>query len=264
DESRRLSGVGPESYLNAPLIVEEARAAGCEAIHPGYGFLSESPDFALLCQENDLVFVGPTADHLKLFGDKLAARAHASACGVPVAPGTSSSTSLEECQDFFESLGEDAAILIKAVGGGGGRGMREVCNVEEIQSAYERWRSEALRSFGNDAVYVERVIDYARHIEIQVVGDGAGSVIHLGERECSLQRRRQKLVEFTPCPGLSEGLRERLVEAAIGMASAVKYRNLGTFEFLVDARTIDKNDGAFVFIEANPRLQVEHTVTEEV
>ena len=264
DQSRRLPGTGPESYLNAPLIVEEARAAGCDAIHPGYGFLSERSDFALLCQENDLLFVGPTADQLKLFGDKLAARAHASACGVPVAPGTSCSASLEECQGFFESLGQDAAILIKAIAGGGGRGMREVRDIDEIPSAYERCRSEARRSFGNDAVYVERVIDDARHIEIQVVGDGAGSVIHLGERECSLQRRRQKLVEFTPCPGLSEGLRERLVGSAVSMASGVKYRNLGTFEFLVDARTIDTDDGAFVFIEANPRLQVEHTVTEEV
>ena len=162
DESRPLPGMGSESYLNAALIVEEARAIGCEAIHPGYGFLSEKPDFALLCEENNLVFVGPTADHLKLFGDKLAARAHASACGIPVAPGTNSSTSLEECQDFLKSLGGDEAIMIKAVAGGGGLGMREVRDVDSIQSAYERCRSEALRSFGNDEVYVEKVIHNVR------------------------------------------------------------------------------------------------------
>ncbi|PPR33665.1 MAG: Biotin carboxylase [Alphaproteobacteria bacterium MarineAlpha9_Bin6] len=264
DESRPLPGVGAKSYLDAKLIVKEACAAGCDAVHPGYGFLSENPDFALLCEENGLAFVGPTPEQLKLFGDKLAARAHASACGVPVARGTEGSTSLKEVLLFLKSLGEGGAMMIKAVAGGGGRGIREVHDGDDAESAYERCRSEALRFFGNDEVYAEELISHARHIEVQVVGDGTGSVIHLGERECSLQRQRQKLIEIAPCPGLSEGLRQRLAEAATRLAAEVKYKNLGTFEFLVDARSIESNDGQFVFIEANPRLQVEHTVTEEV
>jgi acetyl/propionyl-CoA carboxylase alpha subunit/acetyl-CoA carboxylase carboxyltransferase component len=258
DAAVALAGAGARAYLDGPAIVRAAREAGCDAVHPGYGFLSEQAGFARLCAENGLTFIGPRPEALSLFGDKARARALARDAGVPVADGTSEDTSLEEARAFFAALG-GGAMMIKASAGGGGRGMRLVRSVDELDEAYVRCRSEAKAAFGEAAVYVERVIAPARHIEIQVLGDAAGALVSLGERDCSLQRRRQKLIEIAPAPRLSDGMRRRLEAAALALARAAGYDSLGTFEFLVEA----EGDG-FVFLEANARLQVEHTVTEEV
>jgi acetyl/propionyl-CoA carboxylase alpha subunit len=262
DESHALSGKGPAAYLDMDQIIRTAQAAHCDAVHPGYGFLSENSTFARRCQAAGLHFVGPTADVLETFGDKGKARHLAAACDVPVLPGTDHATTLEEARQFLAALGAQGALMIKAIAGGGGRGMRPVLNMAALDSAFERCRSEAKQAFGNGDVYVERLFSKARHIEIQVIGDGSGEVTHLWERECSLQRHRQKLVEIAPAPGLPVALRDRLIDAALRMARAVKLRSLATFEFLVEQDTHDH--AAFAFIEANPRLQVEHTVTEEV
>ena len=231
-----------------------------DAIHPGYGFLSENAEFARRCDENGITFVGPTPEQLEEFGDKAVARALAADCGVPLVPGTSNSTTLNEATAFFNQLGDGQQLLIKAISGGGGRGMRIVESLDHLEKNYERCRSEAKMVFGNDAVYVETLIPVAKHIEIQIVGDGQGGVTHLWERECSIQRQNQKVVEITPSPTLPEEIRHQLISAAIAMARKTSYRSLGTFEFLVDLR----HAGKFYFIEANPRLQVEHTITEEV
>ena len=263
EDARPLQGRGAAAYLDIEQIVAIAKEAGCDAIHPGYGFLSENAEFARRCAEAGVTFVGPHVETLALFGDKGQARTLADKCGVPVLPGTSGSTSLEEATAFFESLGDGGAIMIKAMAGGGGRGMRAVHAIDEIEAAYTRCQSEAQAAFGNGEVYVEQLIPRARHIEVQVIGDGSGAVSHLGERECSIQRRNQKLVEIAPSPGLSSELRERLSAAAVRLAQEVKYASLGTFEFLVDADNSGDN-ATYAFIEANARLQVEHTVTEEV
>ncbi|MPY92929.1 MAG: carbamoyl-phosphate synthase large subunit [Acidimicrobiia bacterium] len=264
DEARALAGRGAAAYLDGEQLLAVAEEAGCEAVHPGYGFLSENAAFAKRCAERGVTFVGPRAETLALFGDKVAARALASRCGVAVLRGTSQATSLEEAQEFLAGLGEGGAMMIKALAGGGGRGMRAVTGAAEVEEAYTRCRSEARASFGNDEVYAEQLIARARHIEIQVLGDGTGTVTHLGERECSLQRRHQKIVEVAPSPGLHPGLRARLAAAAVRMAAEVRYGSLGTFEFLVDADAAGTEDAGWAFIEANARLQVEHTVTEEV
>ncbi len=263
DEARRLDGQGAAAYLDAGQVVRIALDAGCDAIHPGYGFLSENAAFARLCAEAGITFVGPQAEVLDLFGDKSRARALASELGVPVLPGTSGPTTLEEARAFMASLGEGAAVMVKAVAGGGGRGMRPVTRLEDLEQAFVRCQSEARSAFGNGDVYLERLIPVARHIEVQVVGDGTGHVSHLWERECTIQRRNQKLVEVAPSPGLTDDLRERLTSYAVRMAEAVRFKNLGTFEFLVDGSS-PYGANAIAFIEANPRLQVEHTVTEEV
>ena len=259
DEAHGLTGKGPAAYLDAEQIIRVALAARCEAVHPGYGFLSENADFARKCRKAGLTFIGPAPEVLEVFGDKGRARALAVKCGVPVLAGTDSATSLEDASRFLQANG---AIMLKAIAGGGGRGMRQVLDVEELKSAFERCRSEAMQAFGNGDVYVEKLFLKARHIEIQVIGDGSGEVSHLWERECSLQRNRQKLVEVAPAPGLSTALRDRLIDAALSMAREVKLASLATFEFLVEEEANDR--AGFVFIEANPRLQVEHTVTEAV
>ncbi len=261
DEAHRLTGTGPVAYLDAEQILRLALEAHCDAVHPGYGFLSENAGFARRCIEAGLCFVGPAPEVLEAFGDKGKARRLALECGVPVLPGTDGPTSIEEARRFLESLGANGAVMIKAIAGGGGRGLRPVHSVLELESAYHRCSSEAMQAFGNRDVYVEQLVHRARHIEVQVVGDGTGAVTHLWERECSLQRNRQKLVEIAPAPGLPDALRERLFQAALQMARAVKLRSLATFEFLVNQ---DQPGSGFWFIEANPRLQVEHTVTEEV
>ena len=262
DESRALRGTGAAAYLDIEGIIAAAKAASCDAIHPGYGFLSENAAFARRCAEEGLTFVGPHPDVLALFGDKVQARALADRLGVPVIAGTRHATSLEEAQAFLASL-HGGAIMIKAVAGGGGRGMRAVGTADELPEAYARCQSEARAAFGCGDVYVEQYIASARHIEVQVVGDGSGNVTHLWERECTLQRRNQKLVEVAPSPTLPHPLQKRIIEAALRLAGEVRYGSLGTFEFLVDAN--DHGEHApFWFIEANPRLQVEHTVTEEV
>ena len=264
DESRALPGAGARGYLDIKAVVEAAKAADCDAVHPGYGFLAENAAFARRCSEEGITFVGPSVGSLELFGDKAQARNLAVGHDVPVLPGSADAVGLDEARSFFASLGEDSdvepAMVIKAIAGGGGRGMRVVTDAAEIEEAYTRTQSEAGAAFGNDAVFVERLIARARHIEVQVIGDGQGGVAHLGERECSLQRRHQKVVELAPSPWLSDATRDRITAAAVRMAAAVNYLSLGTFEFLVD----EGDESNFAFIEANPRLQVEHTVTEEV
>lgn len=259
DSAVALDATGPAAYLDGARIIAIAQAEGCDAVHPGYGFLSERADFAEACSQASLCFIGPTPDQLALFGDKARARALAQQQGVPLMPGTQAAVSLEEAQAFFAQQGS-AGIVIKAIGGGGGRGMRAVSSADELPAAYARCRSEAQAAFGVDGVYVERLMSNARHIEVQVLGDGR-EVMALGERECTLQRRFQKVVEIAPSPSLPGALRERITTAALSMARAVDYQGLGTFEFLVDLASADL---PYVFIECNPRLQVEHTITEEV
>ncbi|UTD27835.1 carboxyl transferase domain-containing protein [Bradyrhizobium sp. WD16] len=262
DAAHPLGKSGAAAYLDIDGILAAARATGCDAIHPGYGFLSENAELAARAREAGIAFIGPSVAALRLFGDKVAARHLAAGAGVPVIEGTTGPTTLDEAEAFFAAL-KGGAMMIKAVSGGGGRGMRAVRDAGEIAEAFARCRSEAKAAFGDDAVYVERLVENARHIEFQVAGDRDGAVTHFGERECTLQRRNQKLVEIAPSPSLSEGLRNRIAAAALELAREARYESLGTFEFLVDAD--DGGEGAFfAFIEANPRLQVEHTVTEEV
>ncbi len=263
DEAVALPKSGAAAYLDIDAVIAAAKDAGCDAIHPGYGFLAERADFAEACAAAGLTFVGPSSEHLALFGDKGRARAAALAADVPVARGYDRAVSMEEARAFFADLGPDAAMIIKAVAGGGGRGTRAVLSGDEIEAAYERCQSEAKAAFGVPDVYVEEFIPRARHVEVQILGDHTGQIAHLGERECSVQRRYQKVVEIAPAPGLDDGLRSEIIAAAVRLAESVAYRNLGTFEFLVDA---SGRPGAqpFIFIEANARLQVEHTVTEQV
>ncbi|MDH6591567.1 acetyl/propionyl-CoA carboxylase alpha subunit [Variovorax sp. TBS-050B] len=261
DAAVALDATGPAAYLDIAALVAVARAQGCDAVHPGYGFLSERADFAEACAAAGLVFIGPTPAQLALFGDKARARALATQCDVPVMPGSAGAVTLAQAQAFFAAQqAEGAGVMIKAIGGGGGRGMRAVLQADALAEAHARCMSEAKAAFGVEGVYVERLMRDARHIEVQVLGDGE-AVASLGERECTLQRRFQKLVEIAPSPALAEPLRAAVTQAALRMAKAVGYRGLGTFEFLVDAASATL---PFVFIEANPRLQVEHTVTEAV
>ncbi|MGW7070515.1 carboxyl transferase domain-containing protein [Streptomyces sp. NPDC054855] len=257
DEAQPLGGTGPAAYLDADAVLAAARRSGCEMLHPGYGFLSEDAEFAGRCAEAGLRFVGPSPEVLGLFGDKARARALAVRLGVPVLAGTQGPTSLADASAFLAGLGPSGAVMVKAIGGGGGRGMRAVRHPDELADAWERCRSEALQGFGRAELYVEELLTGARHIEVQILGDVTGDITHLWERDCSAQRRHQKLVEVAPAPGLSPPLREKLVSAALRMARACGYTGLGTFEFLLLGEE-------FHFIEANPRLQVEHTVTEEV
>ena len=263
DETRKLPGQGAAAYLNAEAIVAAAKDSRCDAIHPGYGFLAERGDFARACAEAGLTFVGPDVRHLDLFGDKARAREAAVAAGVPVIRGLNHAVTLVEAQAFFASLGAGGAMIIKALAGGGGRGTRAMFSVRELDSAFARCQSEAAAAFGRPEVYVEEFIPRARHVEIQILGDRTGEIAHLGERECSIQRRFQKIVEIAPAPALDDGLRRQMTDAAVRFAKSVEYTNLGTFEFLVD---VSGRPGVqpFVFIEANARLQVEHTVTEAV
>ncbi len=257
DEARRISGTGAAAYLDSDQIVAVAKDVDADAIHPGYGFLSENATFAGKCSEAGIVFIGPSPEILELFGDKVKARELAHRCGVPVLKGTGSATSLSDAKAFFLA-GDSKPVVIKAIAGGGGRGMRVVRRIADLDAAYARCQSEAQAAFGIGDVYVEQFMPMARHIEVQIFGDRAGNVTHLWERECTIQRRHQKLIEIAPSPGLDDPLRSRLLDAALKIARSVRYATLGTFEFLVG------RDGDFAFIEANPRLQVEHTVTEEV
>jgi acetyl/propionyl-CoA carboxylase alpha subunit/acetyl-CoA carboxylase carboxyltransferase component len=253
DEAVMLPGTGAAAYLDAGAIVTAAQAARCDAVHPGYGFLSESPALAARCAEAGLIFVGPDAQALALFGDKTAARARAGELGVPVLAGTAGTTSLEDARAF---LLEHGPVMVKAVAGGGGRGLRPVTHEAELAEAMRRCSSEAAASFGDGSVYVEQLLPNARHVEVQVLGDGTGAIAVLGDRDCSIQRRRQKLVEIAPAV-LGEQVRARLHEAAIALTESVAYAGLATVEFLVQGDVI-------AFLEVNPRLQVEHTVTEQV
>ena len=263
DLARPLEGRGVPAYLDIEQLLAVAREAGCDAVHPGYGFLAERADFARRCEEAGLAFVGPRPETLELFGTKVEARALAEEHGVAVVPGVSAAVSVDEAREFFAGLPQGAGMLIKAVGGGGGRGMRMVADSAEIDDAYERCRSEAEQAFGDPQLYVERLVPRARHIEVQIAGDDEGAISHFGERDCSIQRRHQKIIEIAPAPGLAPELRARITEAAVRLAKASSYRSLGTFEFLLDADAAG-GDPEFWFIETNARLQVEHTVTEAV
>ena len=261
DAAVALSATGPSAYLDMAALIAIAHEQGCDTVHPGYGFLSERADFAQACADAGLRFIGPTPAQLALFGDKARARSLAEQCGVPVMPGSADAVTLAQAQAFFAAQqAEGAGVVIKAIGGGGGRGMRVVQSADELPEAYARCTSEAKAAFGVEGVYVERLMRNARHVEVQVLGDG-NAVASLGERECTLQRRFQKLVEIAPSPSLPEALREQITQAALRMAKAVAYQGLGTFEFLVDLQSATL---PYVFIEANARLQVEHTVTEAV
>ena len=263
DEAHEIPGRGARAYLDIEAVVAAGKATGCDALHPGYGFLSENSALARRCAEEGIVFIGPSPESLDLFGDKGQAKALAKQCGIPIIEGTEVATSLDDVKAFFASLGEGAAVMIKAIAGGGGRGMRIVDDASRLEEAYARCQSEAKAAFGSDGVYVERLIRNARHIEVQIICDHHGAISHLWERECTIQRRNQKLIEIAPSPSLTELLRSRIIDAAKELAAAANYANLGTFEFLVDNDA--KSDAtAFAFIEANPRLQVEHTVTEAV
>lgn len=245
-----------DAYLDIEGIIEIAKRNHVDAIHPGYGFLSENIQFAKRCEEEGIIFIGPTSEHLDMFGDKVKAREQAEKAGIPVIPGSDGPVAdIAEVKQFAEKFGYP--FIIKASLGGGGRGMRIVRDESELVESYNRAKSEAKAAFGNDEVYVEKLIEKPKHIEVQVIGDKEGNVVHLYDRDCSVQRRHQKVIEVAPSVSLSESLREKICDAAVKLAKNVEYVNAGTVEFLV------AND-EFFFIEVNPRVQVEHTITEMV
>ncbi len=252
--------IGPsparDSYLRGDVIIDVARRAGADAIHPGYGFLAENAEFAAACEDAGITFIGPPAAAIAAMGDKTTARATVARAGVPLVPGTEKNLSDDALLAAAEELGYP--VLVKASAGGGGKGMRLVEQPQDLRSALAAARREALSAFGDGSVYLEKAITQARHIEIQILADTHGNVIHLGERECSIQRRHQKLVEECPSPAVSPDLRERMGAVAVAAARAVNYHSAGTVEFLVD------KEGNFYFLEMNTRLQVEHPVTELV
>jgi acetyl-CoA carboxylase biotin carboxylase subunit len=255
----RAVRIGParasESYLRVGTVIEAAKGNGCDAVHPGYGFLSENRALAEACDEYGLIFIGPDPANLAAVGDKLTARSHAEEAGVPLVPGGSVET-LEEAESLAEKMG--FPLLIKAVSGGGGRGMKQVRRAEELEEQFSLAVSEAAAAFGDGRVYMERFVTVGRHVEVQIISDGT-AILHAGERDCSVQRRYQKVVEEAPAPCLSEELRSGLHEAAVRFARHIGYRSLGTVEFLVD---VEREE--FYFLEMNARIQVEHPVTEAV
>jgi acetyl-CoA carboxylase biotin carboxylase subunit len=256
----RAVRIGPpaaaESYLNIPSIIGAATTTGCDAVHPGYGFLSENDEFVLACEDNDLVFIGPPATVMARMGDKAQAKIEMRAAGVPLVPGAEGTASAMEARAAADALGYP--VLLKAAAGGGGRGMRLVNGPSELEDAYAQASNEAIAAFSDGSLYVEKAISPARHVEIQVLCDSFGGVLTCGERECSIQRRHQKLIEESPSPALNALQREAMEDAAERACKHIGYRNAGTFEFLVGP------DGSFAFIELNARLQVEHPVTELV
>ncbi|NIK73505.1 acetyl-CoA carboxylase biotin carboxylase subunit [Thermonema lapsum] len=247
---------GRDSYLNIPNIIAAAEITNADAIHPGYGFLSENAKFAQACIDHNIKFIGPTPEMIQKMGDKATAKATMRAAGVPVVPGSDGLLeSLEHAKKTAAEIGYP--VMMKATAGGGGKGMRIVRSENELEKAWESARQEAAAAFGNDGLYMEKFIEEPRHIEIQVFGDQYGKVCHLSERDCSIQRRHQKLIEETPSPFMTPELRKKMGEAAIKGAQAINYEGAGTIEFIVD------KDGNFYFMEMNTRIQVEHPVTEE-
>jgi acetyl-CoA carboxylase biotin carboxylase subunit len=244
------------SYLNIPSLVAAGATTGCDAVHPGWGFLAERAEFAAACEDNDLVFVGPRPESIEVMGDKVRAKEAAAAAGLPLVPGSDGAVTLEEAGALAREVG--FPLVLKASAGGGGRGMRFVATPEELESVFQTAEAEAQAAFSDGSLYVERAVVGARHVEIQVLGDGEGEVLTLGERDCSIQRRHQKLVEEGPSPAVSTELRAEMEGAARRATAELRYRGAGTIEFLLDA------DGSFYFIEMNTRLQVEHPVTELV
>ena len=252
--------IGPapakDSYLNIPAIVSAATITGADAVHPGYGFLSEEASFASILEEHGFTFIGPTAEHIELMGDKVAAKQAVENNGVPVVPGSRGAIeSASEARSIAGDIGYP--VLIKAAGGGGGRGMQIVQSADEVEDAYRMARTEAKASFRNDSVYMEKFLEKPRHIEVQVFADGQGGAVHLGERDCSLQRRHQKVLEEARSPALTNASREKIGKIASDAVRRIGYRNAGTIEFLYE-------NGEFYFIEMNTRLQVEHPVTEMI
>jgi acetyl-CoA carboxylase biotin carboxylase subunit len=251
--------IGPpsaaESYLNIASVVAAGETTGCEAVHPGYGFLSENPDFVHACEDNDLVFIGPDADVMARMGDKVEAKRELAEAGVPLVPGTDV-VGLQDARSAATEIGYP--VLLKAAAGGGGKGMRLVEQAEDFDDAFARAAAEAEAAFGDGSLYLEKLVIPARHVEIQVLCDADGGVLTLGERECSIQRRHQKLIEESPSPALDEATREAMEDDVARAARAISYLNAGTFEFLLAP------DGSYYFIELNARLQVEHPVTELV
>ncbi|MGI6032902.1 MAG: acetyl-CoA carboxylase biotin carboxylase subunit [Coriobacteriales bacterium] len=253
--------IGPapsnQSYLVIPNIIAAAQTTGAQAIHPGYGFLSENADFARACADNDLIFIGPSADCIDALGNKAAAKATMKKLGVPTVPGSDGPVeTVDEARAFAHEVGYP--VLIKASAGGGGKGMREAHDDAELEENFNAARGEAAVAFGNDEVYLEKLIQRPKHVEIQVLADSHGNAMHLCERDCSIQRRHQKLVEEAPCPVLTEELRQQMGEAALKAVRGVGYQNAGTIEFLLDT------DGKFYFMEMNTRVQVEHPVSEQI
>ncbi len=250
--------IGPpsarESYLNIPRIIAAAEITGADAIHPGYGFLAENAEFSEICEASEVTFIGPTPQQIRLMGDKAAARRTMKAVGVPIVPGTDAVSDPEEALAAAREIG--FPVLIKAAAGGGGKGMRVARDENDFVAAFGMARAEAANAFGDDSVYVEKYLARPRHIEFQILGDAHGRVIHLGERDCSIQRRHQKLVEEAPSPALSDALRKEMGDAAVRGAKAIDYVGAGTIEMLLN------EDGSFYFMEMNTRIQVEHPVTE--
>src|SRR5437868_2985889 len=251
--------IGPapsrDSYLRIPRLIAAAEITGADAIHPGYGFLAENAEFAETCAASNVTFIGPTADQIRVMGDKAAARRAMSEVGVPIVPGSPGPVEdVEEALAFANSIG--FPVIIKAAAGGGGKGMRVAKDADEFERSFQLARSEALSAFGNGDVYVEKYLMRPRHIEFQIMGDKFGHVIHLGERDCSVQRRHQKLIEEAPSPAMTPDLRKRMGDAAVKAAASIKYVGAGTIEFLLAP------NGEFYFIEMNTRIQVEHPVTE--
>ena len=252
--------IGPpparDSYLNIPAIISAATITGADAIHPGYGFLAEDAGFAAIVEEHGFAFIGPTPEHIQMMGDKVAGKARMAAAGVPVVPGSAESVvDADSARRIADEIGYP--VLIKAAGGGGGRGMKVVYGEEKIDSALSRARGEAKANFGRDDVYIEKFLDRPRHIEVQILADDQGNVVHLGERDCSLQRAHQKVLEETPSPALNAGQRAEIGRITCDAVAEIGYRGAGTLEFLYE-------DGAFYFIEMNTRIQVEHPVSEMI
>ena len=258
DESVCIGPPSPaESYLNMQRIISAAAISNADAIHPGYGFLAENADFAEICASHGLVFIGPSPHVISAMGDKAEAKQRMAAAGCPTIPGSDGPIStVEEAKAAAQEI--KLPLMIKAVAGGGGRGMRIVRNLSALETAFEMARAEAEAGFKNDALYLEKLVENPRHIEIQILGDGKGGAIHLGERDCSLQRRHQKLIEETPSPAVSAELREEMGKTAVKAAVAIKYGTAGTMEFLLDS------NGQYYFMEMNTRIQVEHPITEMV
>ena len=252
--------IGPppasESYLNIPRLLAACEITGADAIHPGYGFLSENARFAEILEQHGITFIGPTSEHIRIMGDKIEAKETAKRLGIPVVPGSDGAVTTEaDAHAVAKRMGYP--VLIKAASGGGGRGMKVARSAEDISSAWMTARSEAKAAFGDDSVYIEKYLSKPRHIEVQVFGDGKGNALHLGERDCSLQRRHQKILEEAPSPALNAAQRKKIGETCAKAMQKLKYRGAGTIEFLYE-------DGEFFFIEMNTRLQVEHPVTEAI
>jgi acetyl-CoA carboxylase biotin carboxylase subunit len=259
DQTVVIGTPGVATYLNIPVLMKTALDTGAQAVHPGYGFLSEKPELAQACTDHGLIFIGPKAEHIHQMGNKLVARTLARACGVPILSGSEKVHSFEEVLNVVQEIG--FPVMIKAAAGGGGRGMKIVTENEreKIKQIFEEASAEAKAAFGDGSLYIEKYIANARHIEVQVLGDKQGNVVHLGERDCSTQRRHQKLIEEAGAPNISDSLRGEIRSAAVKLAQNISYESAGTVEFIVD-----QDEGRFYFLEMNTRIQVEHPVTEMV